>query len=108
MNMSVDDAIAFAASVQQSVLIQDSHNTTIVSDQAGLLQAFCGQRHAAPGHTQHLGYEFLCEGKTIAAEKIAGLQQPAAQPRLQFVQGVAGRLAGNAPSSSVRAPLTPL
>ena len=60
-----------------------------IADQAGLSQRMRHDRHAGAAHAQQLGHELLAQQEAVAAEHVAGMQEPPRQPLVQGVRGVA-------------------
>jgi hypothetical protein len=72
------------------VPVDDLDLAAMIADEAGLLQHMGDHRHRGAAHAQHLRKEFVGEPDRVALKPVARLQQPAAQPCFDVVQGVAG------------------
>jgi hypothetical protein len=55
----------------------------------GLLQHIGDHRHSGAAHAEHLRQKLVGKFEGIGVDPVARLQQPAAQPRLDRMQGVA-------------------
>ena len=64
--------------------------TAAITDETSLLQSAGRKRHAGTTDTQHFGEELLGERNVIVAEQIIASKQPAREPCLQCVGGIAG------------------
>ena len=60
-----------------------------VSQEAGLLQRVCDDRHAGSPDAHHLRYEFLGQQQIIPTLQVAAAQQPSREARLDCVGRVA-------------------
>ena len=90
-DLAANDVVAFARPCLEPALVHDLDPPTVVTDETCLLQHVGDDRHRSAAHAERLRQELMGELDGIAFEPIAGLQQPAAQARLDGVQCVASR-----------------
>jgi hypothetical protein len=85
------DVVAFTCALLEGFAVEKHDVAAPVPDQAPDLHFLRQQGHRCPPDAQHLRQKVLGQRKFGAAGTIGTLQQPAAQARLGFVHGVAGR-----------------
>jgi hypothetical protein len=88
-----NDLIALAGGLFETWPVDDVYLASPISNEAGCLERPCNERDRGPPCSEHLRDEFLREsyGGSLGPEAVLGLQQPARQPRLRIMDGVASR-----------------
>ena len=90
LQFGLHSTVAFAGRIFEPRLVRDSHASTRVLDQAGLLQRARGNRYAGTLNAEHHRQEFLGQRKRLCQRAVVGDQQPETTALLQTMQPIAG------------------
>ena len=63
-----------------------------VPDQPGLLYGMGLYRNGISSHPEHVGKKFLRQAECVASDHVLRLQEPAAKPTTDRMEGVAGSI----------------
>jgi hypothetical protein len=76
----VDDRIAFAGAVLETVTVEDFDMPARIPNQPCLLQSMGLDRNGGSPHPEHMRKKFLRQGEGGASYRILRLQKPPAKP----------------------------